>query len=171
MDKKTRKALQDLISGFCLLCFGLVMIYLIIPKQIKERSLLGAASGTGVGSKGFPLFSCWIIVIAASLLVASSAFKLVKLLREAKQAESSAVEKKPNKANWINELRAVLLMILCALYMLLFVKIGYIWSTLIVPPLMLLLLGGKTWKAFVSVYGFGVVIYVIFKFVMKVPLP
>ena len=174
MDKKLKKAIQDLVSGSVLLCFGLIMIFVIIPKQIKTRSLLSASASSGVSSRGFPLFSCWIIVIAAVLLVISALVKLLELRRDAKRTEAEGnpgATKKGKGVRWVDEGRAVLLMLLCAIYMLLFVKIGYIWATIIVPPLMLLLLGGRNWKSFVSVYGFGIVIFILFKFVMKVPLP
>lgn len=174
MDKKLKKAIQDMISGLVMLCLGLIMIFVIIPKQIKTRSMLSATASSGVNARGFPLFSCWIIVISAVLLVISALVRLLKLRSEARRTEEGELSKKSANGKgirWVDEGRAVLLMLLCALYMLLFVKIGYIWATIIVPPLMLLLLGGRSWKHFVSVYGFGVVIFILFKFVMKVPLP
>ena len=85
MDKKMRKAIQNLVTGSCLLCFGLILIYLVIPQQIKVRSKLSAAAGSGVSSRGFPLFSCWIIVIASALLVVNSLVKLIALRKETKQ--------------------------------------------------------------------------------------
>ena len=163
-DKKFQEALQNLLIGSVLCTFGLIMINVIIPKQIKIRTFSGGGSSTGVNSKSFPTFACWIIVIAAGLLALSGLVELIRLKGKGSKGIFRSIK-------WKDELRAIALIVLCGLYMLLFAKIGYIAATIIVPPVMLFLLGSRDWKQYVSVYAVGAVVFVVFKYAMRVPLP
>lgn len=160
MDKNRQKLWQNFISGLLIAALGLLMEFYIIPAQIKVSAFGGSG---GVNSRSFPQLAAWIILIPAILLAVTSGFQLLKMGKAEKQAKSSI--------RWRDELRAIGLIALFFLYAVLFNFVGYIVATIIVPPLVLLLLGSRNWKHYTAVYGVGIAVYILFKFVMQVPLP
>ena len=160
MDKNRQKLWQNFISGLLIAALGLLMEFYIIPAQIKVSAFGGS---TGVNSRSFPQLAAWIILIPAILLAVTSGFQLLKMGKAEKQRNA------PNR--WRDELRAIGLIALFFLYAVLFNYVGYIVATIVVPPLVLLLLGSRNWKQYTAVYGVGIAVYILFKFVMQVPLP
>ena len=160
MDKNRQKLWQNFISGLLIAALALLMEFYIIPAQIKVSAFGG---GSGVNSRSFPQLAAWIILIPAILLSVTSGFQLLKMGKAEKQANSSI--------RWRDELRAIGLIALFFLYAVLFNYVGYIVATVVVPPLVLLLLGSRNWKHYTAVYGVGIAVYILFKFVMQVPLP
>ncbi|WP_409967393.1 tripartite tricarboxylate transporter TctB family protein [Bengtsoniella intestinalis] len=160
-----KKIQQDLISGTIVAVFSAIMIMYIIPLGISVTSF-GEGASMGINSQTFPLVATYFMLIASCVLIVSSGLKLLKLKKE--HPEEFKVKNKPR---WKDELRTAILVCLCVLYAILFSTVGYVIATLIIPPCMLLLMGSRDWKHYVSVYCVGIVIYVIFKFIMGIPLP
>lgn len=160
MDNHRQKLWQNFISGLLIAVLGLLMEFYFIPTQIKVSAFGGSSV---VNSRSFPQLAAWIILIPAIVLTVTSGVQLLKMKKSDKQADSPI--------RWRDELRALGLIALFSLYAVLFNIVGYIVATIIVPPLVLLLLGSRNWKHYTAVYGVGIAVYILFKFVMKVPLP
>jgi hypothetical protein len=61
-------------------------------------------------------------------------------------------------------------MLLVILYGYLFSAMGYIIATIIVPPLFLLIMKCRKWQYYLALYGFATIVYLVFKFVLRIPL-
>ena len=91
--------------------------------------------------------------------------ELTALARLPKSSEKS------EKLDLRRELTPLLLTVAAIIYYVLFNKIGFIWSTVIMVPLTLGILRCRKWQYYLYVYLFSFFIYAVFVFVLKVMLP
>lgn len=157
-----KKQRTNIIVSAVIIAIAAVVWFFVIPSQIRVNSLWGSSSG--VTGRTFPYFATALIALAALGELIQSATAYVKLKRSGAKSDKKPIE-------WSSELRAVLIFILCIAYAVLFDRIGYIVSTLLVPPVMLFIMGSRKWYHYISVYAVGAVMYLIFVYLLQIPLP
>lgn len=155
---------KDLVIYSLLVIFSILFYFIIIPKQIVLRNSWGG--DVTFTSRTFPYLIFIIIGVASFIGVISTFVKMNKLSDEEK-----ATFKRESFINVIKEwLIPITFMLLVILYGYLFSKIGYIVATIIVPPLFLLIMKCRKWQYYLALYGFATVVYLVFKFVLRIPL-
>ena len=123
MDQKN--IVRDIIVGLTMTLVSLTVIVLI-PRQIQLATTFG--EDIGVNSRTFPYFTTGIIGIAAVLHLIVSIVKFIKL----KSTAAKGVDREPN-GNLYGEVLSIIMFILFAIYAVLFQKLGYILSSIVVP--------------------------------------
>lgn len=152
----------NIIVSAIIIVIAAITWFFVIPSQIRVNSLWGSSSG--VTGRTFPYFATGLIAMAALGELIQSAMAYTKLKRSGAKSEKKRIE-------WTSELRAVLIFALCIIYAVLFDRVGYIVSTLIVPPVMLFVMGSRKWYHYASVYAVGAAMYLIFVYLLQIRLP
>lgn len=157
-----RKAKNSAICGLVFLLFSVWMVLYAIPTQIDLQQLFGGTD-IGTNSRTAAYFAAFMMGIPSLIQLISASVKYFKLKKTSEDAEI--------KIDWTSEIRALGVFVLCIAYGALFQWPGYIVATIIIPPVILLVLGDRKWQHYLSVYGLGAVMYVIFFYLLKVTLP
>lgn len=161
-----KKNFSNIIVASIFLIFSIWMIIYAIPKQVPITSVLGEAEETSitVNSRTTPYFASVIILGASLMLLIGS---IIKYKRMNNYSGISIIKSVINK----NELRALSILIVCIIYGVAFRFLGYILASAIVMPMTLLLLRDKVIMHYGIVYAVGLTLYLIFKFVLNIPIP
>lgn len=155
---------KDLVIYSLLVIFSILFYFIIIPREIVLRNSWGG--DVSFTSRTFPYLIFIIIGVASFIGVISTFVKMNKLSDEEK-----ATFKKESFSNVIKEwLIPITFMLLVILYGYLFSAMGYIIATIIVPPLFLLIMKCRKWQYYLALYGFATIVYLVFKFVLRIPL-
>ena len=160
---ETKKALiRDMILYALFLAAAVLFHIFVIPSQTVISI---AAKADSFSPDTFPKLVTKVIALfsAAGLL-----YTLVRYARYCKAAagtqEKTAAERKKGWSIPFIVVALILAYILC------FDRIGFIPATLVFPPLVLFVIGGRNWKYYLIYYIFAAVMYVLFKYVMLVPI-
>lgn len=170
MDPKneSRKHLQDMVVMALLLVAGLLFYFVFIPGQIRLSSAWGAH--VNFTSRSFPN----MLVIALALVSAVGLARAVAGYVRARKALAAAGRADENPESRATALQLAIPYVTYAIiviYGLLFRHIGYVYATLLVPPVLMAVLGCRKWTLYLAAYAFGAVLYLVFKVFMNVPLP
>lgn len=164
---KRKNIREDLLAFGVLFILSLVMLYYVIPGYVTVPK---AAKGLFT-PRTFPYMCFFVIGLCALIGIIKN---ILAYFRE-KNSESFKADIKTWKEKTAREKLGVFMPWICAalciLYAILFGKIGFIWSTLLIAPVILLILGDRKPMHYVWVYAFCAVMYVIFRFVLSVRLP
>lgn len=142
-----------------------VFYFIIIPHQIVLRS---SWSGDVVfTSRTFPK------LLAVSMFGISLAGIAETVLKTRKYVKESDKKKYAGSGtgNWKGVFIVLLFFALIVVYSILFAKIGFIISALVIIPVFLFCLGSRKWYQYAVVYSFAAMLYIIFRFLLNVPLP
>jgi hypothetical protein len=167
MSMEVKKVKYDIIVMMILMIVCVLFYFIFIPGQIR---LSGAWNGnTSFSSRTFPYISVITIFIVSSI----SLIKSIVTIKKHKSEISLEAKAKYtfNKKTIYHFFMPFIVYLIILAYGILFMKIGYIFATLIVPPILLFVLGCKRWQIYSYVYGFAAIMYLIFKIVLKVPMP
>lgn len=156
------KEKKNMWAAAAFLLLSIVMMW-AIPRQIQVSSILGTTSS--VDSRWFPSLVSGLIGITALAELIASAGKYVRLKRQGGEPAE-----KTGRLN-IGLVKAFAVFALFVLYAVLFKTVGFVISTLIVPPLTLLVCGGKNWRYYVAFYSVAAITYFLFVYVLKIALP
>lgn len=148
--------------GFILL-FSLTLIYVIIPENIMLTSMQAAESFT---ARTWPNLLSWGMLITSVIGLSNAVMDFFAARKE----EGSLTHEKKSPEEIEQLLFPYLIFVLILVYGLLFIHVGYLAATLIVPPVILWLLRCRKWKMYVVMYAFGAMIYLLFKFILRVPV-
>ncbi|MBU9746880.1 tripartite tricarboxylate transporter TctB family protein [Lachnospiraceae bacterium ASD3451] len=160
---EAKKIRSDIVI-YALLLLGCAVLYFwITPQQIAVK----AAGASDFTPRTFPNLLTMGIAIAAACGLATSAIKYSRFKSKESKTERTSFSRRDAAVL----LAPYLTFILIIVYGVLFEKTGYILSTLLVPPVLMLLLGCRKWQLYLAVYGFAALMYVLFRFVLYVPLP
>lgn len=161
MDRK--KVKKDIVMWSIFLLLGLGMIFLIIPAQIPVSAMLQKEYIT---PRTFPTAVCAVLAALSAVGLIDSVRKLAKL-EKAGQAQEAGKTREER----YDDLFPLLIFALILAYALMFKYLGFVWATLVVPPIILYLLRCRKWYMYLAVYIFAAVVYGIFTLVLHVPLP
>ena len=161
MDLK--KNWRDIITMSILMIISVMLYFVFIPTEIPLRS---SWSGDVVfNSRTFPN------ILAISLFVVSFIGLLGGIKKIIRLKVSEAEIKKETNGNRFAVFIPFVVFALAILYGVLFIQIGYIGATIIVPPIIMFILKCRKWQYYFYVYVFAALIYVMFEYVLLVPLP
>ncbi len=155
---------KDLFIYALFLILSVIFYFIVIPNEIVLRSSWGGE--VSFTSRTFP-YLIFIIVGASSLI------GLITTFLKIKQKHKDGIEKETKETflTVINNIKMpVVFMLLIILYGFLFDKTGYLIATLIVPSLFLAVMKCRKWQYYVILYGFAIIVYLIFRFVLRIPL-
>lgn len=163
-----KKVRTDLILFTLLTAACLVLLFYVTPRQVAVGNNIAQSDFT---QRTFPnlLLGGMTVVSAAGAIVS-----LVKFLRlrKAQKPEGTAEQAEGKASHGIMVLAApYITFAVIAVYCVLFVKIGFIWSSLLLPLVLMPMFRCKKWWYYLIVYGFYATIYVLFKMILYVPLP
>jgi len=161
----TKRLRTDIIIYALLLIACAALYFWITPAQVVVN--LNLAGSTDFTPQTFPNLLTGCIAIAAAIGLVTSIVKYVKLRQPGGTGEKAPF----GRHEVLTLLLPYLTFVIIIVYSVLFEHLGYIWATLIVPPIMMLLFGCRKWYFYAAVYGFSALMYVLFRFVLNVPLP
>ena len=163
------KTKKDMFVYIGMLIIGLLIYFWLIPSQIHMNS---SAKQEDFNPDTFPRFvtAVWFIVSAAGLL--NSIRSISTKNHESNSSDTGTAEQntKIKKKEKIAEFIPYFIFILLLIYGILFKLIGFIASTLIMPPIFLFVVGNRKPHYYAIIYGFIAVLYLLFKFVLNVPI-
>lgn len=162
---EAKKARGDIILYGVLAAAGIIFYKWIIPTQIYMSKTAGSEA---FSPDTFPN-AVTILFIAASLTgLALSAFRYCKAV----QAEG-----RPSKERVVHARREVVgalipfvVFALVLVYAILFMSVGFIPATAIVPPVILLVIGCRKWRYYAIYYVFAAAMYLLFRYILLVPI-
>ena len=162
---EAKKARGDIILYAALTAAGIIFYKWIIPTQIYISK---TASAEAFSPDTFPN------AVTILFTLASVCGLLLALYRYRKAV---AVEGKPKREARPKQAREIigifmpfLVFALIILYAVLFMYIGFIPATVIVPPVILLTVGCRKWYYYPIYYAFAALMYLLFRFVLLVPI-
>lgn len=174
--EKYKKKRNDSILMAIILVFAIIVYVAIIPNQISMNKKTAAMA---FNPATFPkLLTLGIIVVSAFgfILYTIEALKLRKqfadeIAEDKKLLAAKRAEMKTQPfSKRIEPIVPYLTFVLVLAYALIFNYVGFIWATVIIPPIMLFFLGSRKWQHYVAVYVFCAIMYCLFKFVLHVPI-
>lgn len=160
MDRNKLK--KDILMWGLFLIFSILMIFAIIPAQIPVSAMLAKEYIT---PRTFPTATCVILAVLSIIGLIHSLFKYSKL--------EKVTEEKTHKTKEeiYDSVFPFLIFALILVYALMFKHLGFIWASIVIPPVILFLLNCRKWYMYLALYAFAAVVYIIFTFVLHVPLP
>lgn len=160
---KHKKPLQDMFLMLFFMVLAAVMIWVVIPGQIKVTAVMEKEV---MSPRTVPyLASAGILIISAAGFISS----LVTYLKE-RAADTGKAKEKKTCQQWIESLFPYFIFLLIVVYGVLFYQFGIVIASLTVPPLILLALGCRKWYMYVILYAFFGIMYTLFTVVLHVPI-
>lgn len=153
---------NDMFMYIGLIVICLLFYFVLIPQQIVLR---GSWSGDiTFTSRTFPYILFAAMGIASLIGVIQTAYKMKRFIAE----NGSAVKEAGGGLKKL--LLPVYFFVLTGVYAFLFDRLGYIIATVVIIPLYLASLKCKKWQYYAITYGVGAVVYLVFKFILNIPL-
>ncbi len=158
------KILKDMAMWGFFLILGILLIAVIIPSQIAVSPMLAKEYIT---PRTFPNALSVALIVVSVIGIVSSGMKYAKLPKEEREAKTE----KKSKEQLYDQFFPYIIFALVLLYGLIFKHLGFIVATVFIPPVILFLLNCRKVYVYAALYGFAALIYVVFTFVLHVPLP
>ncbi len=161
---------QDKITGFGALIFGLVMLKGIIPHYVVTSDRLNLTS-----PDTFPNFASWgLIILGLALLIKTYLEEYQS--RDRTQPERREKTAGQGRRSWDTFLNSHSYYVIATfldvlLFAFLLDKIGYLISSLICCCGLLAAYRTKKWYYYVTVIGFTLVLYYVFRVLLHVKMP
>ena len=156
-----------------LIIANIVFYFFIIPSQV---TIAGSAKLEKFSPDTFPRFVTIVFFISAMLGLLNS-FRLYRRADDNESTDGETATDEPittSEGHNISRKLAVfipyIVFALTLLYGILFAKFGVIIATIIVPPIVLFVIGCKKWHYYVIVYVFAIALFVLFKYLLLVPV-
>lgn len=166
-----KKEIKRDMAVYAVLIVAAVVVYFwIIPTQIY---LSGSAKAETFSPDTFPRFITIIFFLCAVGGLLNS-FRLYQKERRRGKAEKAAEHEESarpcTKKDRLAAFIPYIVFLLVLGYGILFSRIGFIAATAIVPPLILFVIGCRKWHYYLIYYGFAAVLYLLFKYLLLVPI-
>lgn len=162
---KAKEAKGDIILYSVLLAVSFIFYKWIIPTQIYMNAL---ARMEKFNPDTFPNFATivFMIVSAAGLIWAVIRY-IMAVKTEGKPVKESMELTKKEK---IGIFMPFIVFALIIVYIIIFAKIGFIIATALIPPVILFVIGCRKPKFYIYYYIFSIVMYLLFRFILLVPI-
>lgn len=162
---EAKKARGDIILYSVLSVVGIIFYVFIIPGQIY---LSKTASAEAFSPDTFPNAVTILFVIASLCGLALAIYRYRKAVQ---------LEGKPQKDTTPRTRREIvgafmpfIVFALVLLYAILFMYVGFIPATVIVPPVILFVIGCRKWHYYPIYYAFAALMYLLFRYILLVPI-
>lgn len=156
------KAKKSILAAAILLVFIIMMLVYAIPTQISTSNILGSAS---------TMDSRWFPTVVSVLIGLLAAFELVTNIIKLKNEKSSENADNVESADKKGMIKSLAVFALFVLYLVLFANFGFIISSILVPPVVLFILGGRKWQYYLCYFIVVAITYVIFMYALNIMLP
>lgn len=160
-----KKIKQDLFLYSLFIIVGTIFYVFVIPTQIH---ISRAAAAEKFSPDTFPNILTIMFVGASVLGLLLAIFRYFKFVKEYGKPDAEKTQMSTRERVGIFVPYVVFLIIVA--YAIAFKHVGFIVATLIFPPLTLLLVQCKKWHYYVIYYVFATLMYLLFIFVLKVPI-
>lgn len=162
---EAKKARGDIILYSTLFIVAFIFYNWIMPSQIHMNAL---AKLERFNPDTFPHFATILFMLAAAMGLAGAIVRYVKAVKlEGKPSRERA---KKTKKEIIGAFMPFIVFALIIAYIILFAKFGFIPATAILPPLILFVIGCRKPMFYLYYYIFVTVFYLLFRFVLSVPI-
>lgn len=162
---EAKKARGDIILYSVLAAIGIIFYIFIIPEQIYMSK---TAKAEAFSPDTFPNAVTVLFVLASLCGLALSIYRYQKAVR---------LEGKPQKDMTLRTRREIvgdfmpfLVFALILLYIVLFMQIGFIPATVLIPPVILFVIGCRKKHYYVIYYAFAALMYLLFRYILLVPI-
>ena len=162
---------RDVITYSVLLATSIILYFVVVPQQIVLRS--SWSGDVSFTSQTFPKMLAIGLMVISSLGIMETLQKIAKQKKVNNESGKGPAGEKHSKTteSLYARLMPAITFLICILYTFLFAKLGFILASVIVMPIMLGLFGCKKWYYYASVYAFAASLYIVFRIILKVPLP
>ena len=158
---ESKKAIiRDIILYTTFLIAAIVFYVFVIPNQTKISI---AAKADFFSPDTFPKLLSKVIAFFSAIGLVFS------IVRYSKHRKSTADEQDNTGSKKGIAIPFIVVALILA-YIICFDLIGFIPSTIVFPPLVLFVIGGRNWKHYLIYFIFAAVMYVLFKYIMLVPI-
>jgi len=162
---EAKKAREDIILYSVLLVAAFVFYKWIIPTQIYMNAL---ARMEKFDPDTFPNFATIFFMIAAIMGIVNSVIRYMKAVKVEGKPVKEKVEKTQREK--VGFWMPFIVFALVIIYIIVFAYFGFIPATAIVPPVILFVIGCRKSHFYAYYYGFVVLMYLLFRFVLSVPI-
>lgn len=162
---RAKNAKDNLILFSVMFLLGIIFYLFVIPAQVYVSAYAAAEAFTPVT---FPRFATVVFIIASFLGIVVTAVEYRKAVQT--EGKPEKVVKEKTKRERYAFFIPYIIFVLCIVYAILFKMIGVIPATLIIPTVAMICLGCKKWNYYAILIAFSGVLYVLFRFVLQVPL-
>lgn len=160
-----KKIKQDLFLYSLFIVVGTIFYIFVIPTQIH---ISRAAAAEKFSPDTFPNLLTIMFVGAAVLGLLLAVFRYFQFIKVYGKPKSEITQKSTREK--IGVFVPYLVFLIIVVYAIAFRYVGFIVATLIFPPLTLLLVQCKKWHYYVIYYVFAAIMYLLFVFILKVPI-
>lgn len=162
---EAKKARGDIILYSVLAIAGILFYVFVIPGQIYISKTAGAEA---FSPDTFPNAVTLLFVIASLCGLALAVYRYCKAVRmEGKPQKESAPR---SRREIVGDFMPFIVFALVLLYAVLFMMIGFIPATLVVPPVILFVIGCRKWHYYPIYYVFAALMYLLFRYILLVPI-
>lgn len=160
-----KKYKNDMILSLVLVAAAVFFYYIVIPAQIR---IVRGSQNEVFSPDTFPKLLTILFIVCGAV---NAVTRLVQYIRTVRTQGRINPDKEKLTAQKIYIAVIPFVMFLLSLvYIVLFKKIGFIAATALAIPAVLILLKCKKWHYYVIAYAFAALMYVLFKFVLQVPI-
>lgn len=162
---EAKKARQDIVLYSVLLAVSFVFYKWIIPTQIYMNAL---ARMEKFNPDTFPNFATIFFMVATLMGLVGAIVRYVMAVKVEGKPSKEKVEK--TKREKVGVWMPFIVFALVLVYIIIFAKVGFIPATAIIPPIILFVIGCRKPHFFLYYYGFVTLMYLLFRFVLSVPI-
>ena len=116
----------------------------------------------------FPNFAVFIFMIASTAGLLWAIVRYYIAVKKEGKPEKEHTER--TKKETIGILMPFVVFLLVIIYIMVFAKIGFIIATAIIPPIILFVIGCKNKKFYLIYYIFVIIMYLLFRYILLVPI-
>lgn len=162
---EAKKARGDIILYAVLTVAGVIFYIFVIPGQIYMSKTAGAEA---FSPDTFPNAVTILFVLASlcGLALSISRYSLA-VKREGKPGKNAVPR---TRKEIIGEFMPFIVFALVLVYAVLFMKVGFIFATAVIPPVILFVIGCRTWRYYPIYYVFAAFMYLLFRSILMVPI-
>ncbi len=162
---EAKKARRDIILYAVLTAAGVIFYKWIIPTQIY---LSKTASAEAFSPDTFPNAVTILFTLAALCGLVLAVFRYRKAVQTEGRPQRDATPR--TRREIVGDFMPFIVFALVLLYAILFMSIGFIPATLIVPPVILFVIGCRKWYYYPIYYAFATLMYLLFRYILLVPI-
>ena len=162
---ESKKAIVRDIALYTVFLVAAVLFHVFV---IPGQTIISIAAQADFFSPDtFPKLLAKVIAVFSAI---GLVFSLIRYARATKAATEEQQKTEEQEGSFKARAIPFIVIVLILAYILCFDLIGFVPATLIFPPLVLFVIGGRNWKHYLIYYIFAAVMYVLFKYIMLVPL-
>jgi len=151
---------KDMVLYIILVIISLLFYFVAIPQQIPLRS--SWSGDITFTSRTFPYLLFFVMGVAALIGIVQTVIKIRRVTQPEEQQGIKDILQ--------NILLPVYFFLLAIGYAMMFDRFGYAIATAIMIPVYLVSLKCKKWYYYAITYGVGITVFVVFKFLLNIPL-